>query len=132
VRSPEKTDPSPGIDQSIPMLTEVMDFQPLNLDDPEKIALPSLQELGDSAIDLQALKQSLQNNILESLLQKSDAFLAKEFQDRVKPLLERTVNSMIQDLNIHLEQVLRDAVASAITDELNKLQAQKTIDPQQE
>jgi hypothetical protein len=132
VRSPEKTDTSPSIDQSIPMLTEVMDFQPINLDEPEKIALPSLQELGDSAIDLQALKQSLQNNILESLLQKSDAFLAKEFQDRVKPLLERTVNSMIQDLNIHLEQVLRDAVASAITDELNKLQAQKSIDPLQE
>jgi hypothetical protein len=130
VRSPERDggDQPLVVDQSIPMLTEVMDFQPINLDDTEKLAIPSF--IADKAIpiDLQELKQNLQNNILESLLEKSDAFLAREFQERVMPLVERTVNSMVQDLHIHLEQVLRDAVASAITDELNKLQLSKPND----
>ncbi len=130
VRSPERgeNDGAAAVDQSIPLLTEVMDFQPINLDDPEKIAIPTFITEKTVPIDLQALKQSLQNNILESLLEKSDAFLAREFQERVMPVLERTVNSMVQDLHIHLEQVLRDAVASAITDELNKLQTSNPND----
>jgi hypothetical protein len=116
------------VDQSIPMLTEVMDFQPLNLDAPDKLEIPIFVTEKTAPIDLQALKQSLQSNILESLLEKSDAFLAREFQERVMPVLERTVNSMVEDLHIHLEQVLRDAVASAITDELNKLQTSNPND----
>jgi hypothetical protein len=130
VRNPEKgeSDALPSVDQSIPMLTEVMDFQPINLDVPETIAIPTFITEKSAPLDLQALKQSLQNNILESLLEKSDSFLAQEFQERVMPLLERTVNSMVADLHIHLEQVLRDAVASAITDELNKLQTSNSND----
>lgn len=130
VRSPERAeeDLAPAVDQSIPMLTEVMEFQPINLDDTENIAIPTFIIEKEPPLDLQALKQSLQTNILESLLEKSDAFLAKEFQERVMPVLERTVQSMVQDLHIHLEQVLRDAVASAITDELNKLQLRNPND----
>jgi hypothetical protein len=130
VRSPERSEPeqSPVVDQSIPMLTEVMEFQPINLDDTEKLAIPSFISEKADPVDLRELKQGLQNKILENLLEKSDAFLAREFQERVMPLLERTVNSMVEDLHIHLEQVLRDAVASAITDELNKLQIRNPND----
>jgi hypothetical protein len=130
VRNPEHAtqEKSSTVDQSIPMLTEVMDFQPSSLDISDKIAIPTFITEKSTPIDLQALKQSLQNNILESLLEKSDAFLAREFQERVMPLLERTVNSMVEDLHIHLEQVLRDAVASAITEELNKLQTSNPND----
>jgi hypothetical protein len=124
VRTSERADPfgTPELDPSIPMLTEVMDFQRSALDPEPNVETAAQPVPIDKDIDWQALKQQLQNSILESLLEKSDAFLAKEFQERVKPLLERTVSSMVQDLNIHLEQVLRDAVASAIADELNKLQ----------
>ncbi len=124
VRGPDELqDDAQGIDAAIPMLTEVMDFPKLPESGTDPMAVPVLPPQLSQSLDWNALRQSLQANILESLLEKSDAFLAREFQERVKPLLERTVASMVQDLHIHLEQVLRDAVASAITDELNKLQS---------
>ena len=131
VRSPELRDPL-GVDssdQSIPMLTEVMDFQKIDLEEPDLLSLDALENLANNDREWSSLKKSVQDKVLESLLEKSDEFLAREFQERVKPLLERTVTSMVQDLHIHLEQVLRDAVASAITEELNKLQSPQDLKP---
>ena len=129
VRAPELRDPMAvdSSDQSIPMLTEVMDFQKIDLEDPSFIGLGALDPVVNRDVDWNGLKQSLQDKVLESLLEKSDQFLAREFQERIKPLLERTVASMVQDLHIHLEQVLRDAVATAITDEMNKLQSPNDV-----
>ena len=129
VRAPELRDPMAvdSSDQSIPMLTEVMDFQKIDLEVPSFIGLGALDPVVNRDVDWNGLKQSLQDKVLESLLEKSDQFLAREFQERIKPLLERTVASMVQDLHIHLEQVLRDAVATAITDEMNKLQSPNDV-----
>lgn len=101
-----------GSDDAVPTLTEVVDVPRY-----ERSELP--QTL--TAIDWSQLALRVQENVLERLLSRSDALLDTQLGASLQAVIGRATESLAADLGTTLEQLIRDLVARAVSEELTRV-----------
>lgn len=101
-----------GSDDAIPMLTEVVEVPRYDRSDlPQTLA----------AVDWSQLALRVQENVLERLLSRSDALLDAQLRSSLQAVIGRATESLAADLSTALEQLIRDIVARAVTEELTRV-----------
>ena len=99
-------------DDAIPLLTEVVEVP--RYDSSE---LPrTLVE-----IDWAQLAMRVRGNVLEGLLGRSDALLDEQLRTSLQVVIGRATESLAADLGTTLEQLIRDLVARAVTEEITRV-----------
>lgn len=101
-----------GDDDAIPMLTEVVEVP--RYDSSE---LP--QTL--TGIDWPQLALRVQENVLERLLNRSEALLDAQLRASLQAVIGRAAESLAADLGATLQELIRDLVARAVTEELTRV-----------
>lgn len=99
-------------DDAIPMLTEVVEVP--RYDSSE---LP--QTL--TSIDWSQLALRVQENVLERLLSRSEALLDAQLRASLQVVIGRATETLAVELATTLEQLVRDLVARAVTEELTRV-----------
>lgn len=99
-------------DDAIPMLTEVVEVPRY-----DRSELPrTLVE-----IDWAQLAMRVRENVLEGLLGRSDAMLDAQLRASLQAVIGRATESLAADLGTTLEQLIRDLVARAVTEEITRV-----------
>ncbi|RPH67181.1 MAG: hypothetical protein EHM83_02150 [Burkholderiales bacterium] len=111
VRAAGGATPGEG-DDAIPMLTEVVEVPRYD---------PSELPRTLTAIDWSQLALRVQENVLERLLSRSDALLDAQLRSSLQTLIGRATESLAAELATTLEQLIRDLVARAVTEELTRV-----------
>ncbi len=101
-----------GSDDAIPMLTEVVEVP--RYDSSE---LPGTL----TAVDWSQLAMRVQENVLERMLSRSEALLDAQLRANLQAVIGRAAESLAADLGTTLEQLIRDLVARAVTEELTRV-----------
>lgn len=101
-----------GDDDAIPMLTEVIEVP--RYDSSE---LP--QSL--TGVDWAQLALRVQENVLERLLNRSEALLDAQLRASLQAVIGRAAESLAADLGATLRELVRDLVARAVTEELTRV-----------
>ena len=109
----------PGVqdDESIPTLTEILQA-PALADTPVPASL--------SDADLDALAQSLRDNLTAGIGRQADAIFGAQLRATLRVMLERSAEQMANDLYTALSQQTRDLVARAVADEIARLRQELT------
>jgi hypothetical protein len=74
-----------------------------------------------TAIDWSQLALRVQENVLERLLSRSDALLDTQLGASLQAVIGRATESLAADLGTTLEQLIRDLVARAVSEELTRV-----------
>jgi hypothetical protein len=99
-------------DDAIPMLTEIVEVPRY-----DRSELPrTLVE-----IDWAQLAMRVRENVLEGLLGRSDAMLDAQLRASLQTVIGRATESLAADLGTTLEQLIRDLVARAVTEEITRV-----------
>ena len=99
-------------DDAIPMLTEVVEVPRY-----DRSELPrTLVE-----IDWAQLAMRVRENVLEGLLGRSDALLDAQLRSSLHAVIGRATESLAADLGTTLEQLIRDLIARAVTEEITRV-----------
>ena len=99
-------------DDAIPMLTEIVEVPRY-----DRSELPrTLVE-----IDWAQLAMRVRENVLEGLLGRSDAMLDAQLRASLQAVIGRATESLAADLGTTLEQLIRDLVARAVTEEITRV-----------
>lgn len=99
-------------DDAIPMLTEVVEVPRY-----DRSELPrTLVE-----IDWAQLAMRVRENVLEGLIGRSDAMLDAQLRASLQAVIGRATESLAADLGTTLEQLIRDLVARAVTEEITRV-----------
>jgi molybdopterin converting factor small subunit len=101
-----------GSDDAIPMLTEVVEVPRYDVSE-----LPGTL----TAVDWSQLALRVQENVLERMLNRSEALLDAQLRANLQAVIGRAAESLAADLGTTLEQLIRDLVARAVTEELTRV-----------
>jgi molybdopterin converting factor small subunit len=101
-----------GSDDAIPMLTEVVEVPRYDVSE-----LPGTL----TAVDWSQLALRVQENVLERMLSRSEALLDAQLRANLQAVIGRAAESLAADLGTTLEQLIRDLVARAVTEELTRV-----------
>jgi len=101
-----------GGDDAIPMLTEVVEVPRYDTSE-----LPGTL----NAVDWSQLALRVQENVLERMLSRSEALLDAQLRANLQAVIGRATESLAADLATTLEQLIRDLVARAVTEELTRV-----------
>jgi 2-oxoglutarate dehydrogenase E2 component (dihydrolipoamide succinyltransferase) len=104
-------------DGGIPMLTDV-----LHLPRYQDSELPASL----AAVDWASFALRVQENVLERMMRRSEALLDAHLQPTLKVVLERATRTLALELNDAMSQLIRDLVARAVGEELNRVHAEIT------
>lgn len=99
-------------DDAIPMLTEVVEVPRY-----DRAELPATL----AAVDWSQLALRVQENVLERLLERSDALLDEPLRASLQAVIGRATESLAAELGTTLQQLIRDLVARAVTEELTRV-----------
>lgn len=102
-------------DGGIPMLTDVLH--------PPRYPASELPT-SLAQVDWAAFSQRVQDNVLERLMRRSDAMLAASLHQTLGVVLERATRSLALELEDVLSRSIRELVARAVSDELNRVHAE--------
>ncbi|MGE0808711.1 MAG: hypothetical protein AB7L76_24460 [Burkholderiaceae bacterium] len=103
---------APTHDDAIPMLTEIVDVPRYDAADlPETIA----------EVDWSRLALRVQENVLERLLNRSNALLDEQLKVGLHALIDRSAQALAAELRITLRQMVNELVARAVTEELTRV-----------
>lgn len=112
-------DGAPPEDDAIPMLTEVIELPQYSAPD-----LPSTLDQVDWAV----LARQVQDKVLERLLSRPDLLLEPGLRSALDAVVQRATAQLAIELQGTVAQLVRDAVARAVAEELGRLQA-RIADP---
>ena len=104
---------TPPDDDAIPMLTEVVELPQQSAAD-----LPATLE----QVDWAALSRQVQDSVLERLLARPDLLLEPGLRSAVDAVVRRATAQLAVELQSTVAQLVRDAVARAVAEELGRLQ----------
>ena len=99
-------------DDAIPMLTEVVEVPRY-----DRAELPATL----ASVDWSQLALRVQENVLERLLNRSDALLEEQLRASLHAVIGRATESLAAELGTTLQQLIRDLVARAVTEELTRV-----------
>ncbi len=99
-------------DAAIPMRTEVVEVPRY-----DRSELPRTLVESDGA----QLAMRVRENVLEGLLGRSDALLDAQLRSSLQAVIGRATESLAADLGTTLEQLIRDLVARAVTEEITRV-----------
>jgi hypothetical protein len=99
-------------EDAIPMLTEVVEVPRY-----DRAELPATL----ASVDWSQLALRVQENVLERLLNRSDALLEETLQSSLQAVIGRATESLAAELGPTQHQLIRDLVARAVTEELTRV-----------
>ncbi|MBN9425518.1 MAG: hypothetical protein J0H09_03325 [Burkholderiales bacterium] len=114
-----------SLDDAIPMLTEIVEVPRYDSADlPPTIA----------DVDWPRLALRVQENVLERLLDRSNALLDEQLKIGLQAIIERTTQTLAAELHTHLQQMISELVARTVNEELTRVHDEITraaSDPQE-
>lgn len=106
---------SPGPDEAIPMLTEIVQV-------PRYVAEDLPKSLDD--VDWAELAERVRENVTERLTRRSQALLDAQMRESLQAVVDRAAESLASELRASLSQMMRDIVARAVTEEITRVHAE--------
>lgn len=105
-------------DASIPVLTEVLDDQPVAV-------VPDPAPAEPQPTEWEALERQLSERILQQLQSRVDFVLEQRIKDSMEEVLSTALRGLTAEIRSGLHDTLSKIVTRAVAQELTHLQAQK-------
>lgn len=115
--------PAHSFDASIPVLTEVLDDQPVAAEAPP--AAPQQAPAEPLPTEWEALERQLSERILQQLQSRVDFVLEQRIKDSMEEVLSTALRGLTAEIRSGLHDTLTKIVTRAVAQELTHLQAQK-------
>lgn len=110
---------APYLDNSIPLLTEVISMEELHGNQPTAAAVTPTNDESS----WEELEKTLNENVLRQLLTRVDNVLEHRVRDSLADVLQTAVDGLANDIRAGLSKSLEEIIQRTISQEISKIQS---------